>query len=66
ATAAGALICAAGVALVMMAKFGLSGASGWTALGCFVVAVAGARFCAGAAGTVSDRRAPRSVGSRQP
>ncbi|MGB2921325.1 MAG: acyltransferase family protein, partial [Mycobacterium sp.] len=66
ATAAGALICTAGVALVMMAKFGLSGASGWTALGCFVVAVAGARFCAGAAGTVSDRRAPRSVGSRQP
>ncbi|WP_370332809.1 acyltransferase family protein [Mycolicibacterium hippocampi] len=68
ATAAGALICAAGVALVMMAKFGLSGVSGWTALGCFAAAAAGARFCAGAgaAGAVSDRRAPRSVGFRQP
>lgn len=44
ATAAGVFICAAGVALVIMAKCGLSGAPGWTALGCFAGAAAAARF----------------------
>ena len=48
ATAAGVFSCAAGVALVMMAKFGLDGAPGWTALGCFVGAAAAARACAAA------------------
>lgn len=42
--AAGALICVAGVALVLMAKNGLSGTDGWTALGCFLAAAAGARL----------------------
>jgi len=48
ATAAGLLVCAAGVALVLMAKFGLSGAAGATALGCFLGAAALARFAAAA------------------
>ena len=48
ATAAGALICTAGVALVLMAKFGLSGPPGWAALAGFVTAAAAARFFAGA------------------
>ena len=48
ATAAGLLICAAGVALVLMAKFGLSGPAGAIALGCFIGAAAVAR-CAAAA-----------------
>ncbi len=46
--AAGALICTAGVALVLMAKFGLSGAPGWAALGCFLGAAATARISAAA------------------
>lgn len=41
---AGLLICAAGVALALMAKNGLSGSDGWTALGAFLIAAAGARF----------------------
>ena len=48
ATAAGVFSCVAGVALVMMAKFGLDGAPGWTALGCFVGAAAAAWACAAA------------------
>ena len=43
-TAAGALVCAAGVALLLMAKNGLSGYAGWTALGCFLAAAAAARL----------------------
>jgi hypothetical protein len=50
---AGALICVAGVALVLMAKNGLGGIEGWTALGCFTAAVVAARACAGGA-DVSD------------
>ena len=46
ATAAGVLICVAGVALVMMAKDGLADATGWSSLGVFVVAAAAARACA--------------------
>lgn len=43
--AGGALICAAGVALVLMAKFGLGSAPGWAAMACFLGAVAAARIC---------------------
>ena len=46
-TAAGALVCVAGVALVLMAKNGLSGFDGWAALGCFLAGVAAARLSAG-------------------
>ncbi len=45
-TAAGALVCVAGVALLLMAKDGLSGPTGWTALGCFIAAAAAARLSA--------------------
>lgn len=45
---AGALICVAGVALVLMAKNGLAGADGWTALGGFLAAAAVARMVSGA------------------
>jgi surface polysaccharide O-acyltransferase-like enzyme len=53
-TAAGALVCLAGVALVLMAKNGLSGFEGWAALGCFLAAVAAARVSAGSAGKRTD------------
>lgn len=46
-TAAGALTCIAGVALLLMAKYGLGSSEGWTALGCFAAGVAAARLCAG-------------------
>lgn len=55
---AGVLICVAGVALVLMAKNGLTGTAGWTALGCFLAATAAARVSAGA-----GIRRERSVGS---
>lgn len=45
-TAAGALVCVAGVALLLMAKNGLSGYAGWTALGCFLAAAMAARLSA--------------------
>jgi hypothetical protein len=45
-TAAGALVCVAGGALLMMAKNGLSGYAGWTALGCFLAAAVAARVSA--------------------
>lgn len=44
--AAGVLICLAGVALVLLAKKGLTGSTGWAALGCFLAAAA-ARASAG-------------------
>jgi surface polysaccharide O-acyltransferase-like enzyme len=44
--ASGALVCAAGIALLLMAKYGLSDVEGWSALGAFVVTAAGARLCA--------------------
>ncbi|TFV57340.1 acyltransferase [Mycobacterium sp. PS03-16] len=44
--AAGVLVCAAGVALVLLAKNGMTGAAGWSSLGAFVVAAAAARVCA--------------------
>jgi surface polysaccharide O-acyltransferase-like enzyme len=43
-TIAGVLVCVAGVALLLMAKDGLSGYTGWTALGCFLAAAAAARL----------------------
>jgi hypothetical protein len=43
-TAAGGMVCVTGVALLLMAKDGLSGYTGWTALGCFVAAAAAARL----------------------
>lgn len=46
--AAGALVCASGIALVLMAKFGLGGSAGWTALGIFVGLAAAARCSASA------------------
>jgi acyltransferase-like protein len=45
-TVAGALVCAAGVALALLANIGLTGAMGWTALGCFLAAAAAARLSA--------------------
>ncbi len=49
AVATGVLVCVAGAGLVLMAKSGLSGVVGWTALGWFLIAVMGARACAGRA-----------------
>lgn len=43
--AAGALVIAAGVALLLLAKNGLTGSIGWTMLGCFLGAAAAARIC---------------------
>ena len=46
-TAAGVLVCLAGVALVALAKNGLSGFAGWATLGCFIASAAVARVSAG-------------------
>ena len=54
-TAAGVLICVAGVAIVMLAKNGLAGATGYSMLGCFLVAAVAARACAGGHSLVADR-----------
>ncbi|MGE0218649.1 acyltransferase family protein [Mycolicibacterium sp.] len=64
ATAAGALICFSGIALVLTAKFGLADAPGFTALGGFLAALAAARWCGAAPVTVPA--APRSAGSPRP
>lgn len=45
--AAGVLICAAGVAVLVLAKNGLADVAGYTSLGCFVAAAIAARACAG-------------------
>ena len=45
-TAAGALVCVAGVAMVLLAKNGLGDVAGWTALGCFLAAAVAARVSA--------------------
>ncbi|MEH3139744.1 MAG: acyltransferase [Mycobacterium kyogaense] len=50
ATITGALVCAAGIALVFTAKLGLTG-SGWAALAVFVTAVVAARIGAGTGNT---------------
>ncbi|MEU0499177.1 acyltransferase [Mycobacterium sp. NPDC006124] len=44
--AAGVFVCAAGVAVLLMAKDGLGDVEGWSSLGCFVAAVMAARLCA--------------------
>jgi hypothetical protein len=54
--AAGALVCAAGVAVLLMAKFGLSGVAGYSALGVFLVAIATARLAAVLPGPVAAIR----------
>jgi Acyltransferase family len=46
ATAAGALVCVAGVALLLLAKNGLGDPPGWTALGGYVAAAGAARVTA--------------------
>jgi surface polysaccharide O-acyltransferase-like enzyme len=46
-TAAGVLICLAGVALLLLAKNGLTGFTGWASLGCFLASAATARVSAG-------------------
>jgi Acyltransferase family len=54
-TAAGILICAAGVAVVMLAKNGLGDAIGYTLLACFVASAVTARAFAGGHSLVADR-----------
>lgn len=59
ATAAGALVCVAGVALVLLAKNGLGDAEGARWLATFLAGAAGARVCAGRirrSGSVGSRR----------
>jgi hypothetical protein len=46
-TAAGAMICVSGVALVLLAKTGLAGVTGYSLLGCFLAASVVARITAG-------------------
>ncbi len=46
-TAAGALICVAGIVLVLLAKIGLFGVTGYALLGWFLAASVAARLCAG-------------------
>ncbi|MCV7196580.1 acetyltransferase [Mycobacterium angelicum] len=43
----GGWLCVAGVVLVLLAKNGLTGSAGWTALACFMAATAAARLSAG-------------------
>ncbi|KUI31964.1 acetyltransferase [Mycobacterium sp. IS-1742] len=64
AACAGVLVCVAGVAAVLMAKQGLAGAGGWTALGGFLVAAVAARVCAGSAVGNHDRVEPGARGWR--
>lgn len=61
-TIAGASMCLAGIAVLLMAKNGLSGEAGWTSLACFVAAAAVARAAArGPAERESASRIPDSV-----
>ncbi len=69
--AAGGLTCVAGVALVLMAKNGLSGVPGWGALVSFLAATVAARTCAGAGrwhwvGSARDSEPHRQVRKRPP
>lgn len=63
ANAAGILTCAAGVVLVVMAKFGLGDTVGWAALGGFLIAAAAARLCAAAPLRISVPAARTEAGS---
>lgn len=62
-TLAGVFVCAAGVALVLMAKNGLTGVDGWGSLGCFLAAAAAARVSMGSRRTQASSRA-RTAASR--
>jgi len=53
---AGVLICLAGVALLLMAKNGLTGTTGWVTLGAFIAAAAAARVSASESGERADGR----------
>ena len=64
ATVAGAFICVAGVASVLMAKQGLAGVAGWTALGGFLAAAVAARTCAARLSSVSSRGGRQRGGPR--
>jgi hypothetical protein len=55
ATAAGVLVCLAGVALLVLAKNGLAGVEGWAMLGCFLASAAAARVAASPAGSAPSR-----------
>jgi hypothetical protein len=59
--AAGLLIVAAGVALVLLAKNGLGDLQGVLTLGCFVTAAAAARICAG-----PNQTLPQLAGATKP
>lgn len=56
---AGALICLAGAALTLMAKNGLDGTVGWSALGGFVIVALTARLCVGGTPRQSKCHAPQ-------
>ncbi|AFM17462.1 acetyltransferase, fucose-4-O-acetylase [Mycolicibacterium chubuense NBB4] len=58
ASAAGVLICVAGVALVLLARSGLDAPAGWTALGVFLAAGGAARLVASTPSGVTARKAP--------
>lgn len=63
--ATGVLTCVAGMALVLLAKNGLTGAAGWTALGGFLVAAAGARMSQGhPLGSSRDPELKRQIRNR--
>ncbi|WP_036449874.1 acyltransferase family protein [Mycobacterium marinum] len=65
ASAAGLLVCGAGVALLLVAKNGLSGAPGWASLGCFLVALVAARAITGPLARAGEaQRAPAAVRQR--
>ena len=53
--AAGALMCVAGAAIVMLAKNGLAGVTGYTLFGCFLASALAARASAGGHAPVADR-----------
>jgi Acyltransferase family len=59
---AGALVCIAGVMLVLLAKNGMDDVAGWTWLACFVAAAVAARVSAGSAVPTRPQRRRRRVG----
>jgi hypothetical protein len=59
---AGAMMCLAGVALVLLAKNGLTGFAGWSAFGSFLASAAAARVSQGyPLGSSSDSEPKRQV-----
>ncbi|OBK18921.1 acetyltransferase [Mycobacterium asiaticum] len=63
ATIAGVLVCVAGVALVLLAKNGMTGVGGWTALGCFLAAAISARVAVSGAPSATPVQPSRSTPS---